>query len=167
LTWHFKSRSSQPKKKGAAARTSLFTNLNLKEVSYPQFKVTSDLFKTLQNKDVKAQFGLDGVKLCYMTGTIANNEIKNFSKLIYRTSRGKVLSYFDQEHFKLTELDGTTKERIVYMLVFQAGEVLSDRMERLCDIFQCKKYPLPQEGYAAPDEFAKIMSQLKSKVLTV
>lgn len=49
----------------------------------------------LRNKENAALLGGVGVQINYMAGTIANNEIHLLSKLIFRASRGQVLSTFD------------------------------------------------------------------------
>ena len=41
-----------------------------------------------------------------------------FEKLVYRASRGKVLTHFDDQVFTIKDFDGGEKYRIVYILVF-------------------------------------------------
>jgi hypothetical protein len=85
----------------------------------------------LQKKEVKEQFSAEGIKLVYMAGTVGPDEARALSKLVYRASRGKTLCYFDQQHFQVTDIDGNTHNRVVYMLVFQALDLLADRMDKI------------------------------------
>ena len=79
-----------------------------------------------------------------MAGTIAVAEINQFEKLIFRTSRGKVLCYFDPLNFKIKDVDGNEKIRVVYVLVFQEGDYLKDKVTKICDSFQAKAFILPE-----------------------
>lgn len=105
--------------------------------------------------------------MSYMAGTIGHSEMHNFSRLIYRQSRGKVLCHFDQKDFKTRDLDGKENVRVVFLLVFQSGGVLVERMMKICDAFMCKRYVLPQDGYAKPEEIARRLSQLKANIMNV
>ena len=53
------------------------------------------------------------------------------------------------------------------MLVFQSGDILVERMLKICAAFQCRVFVLPQDGYAKPHEFAKRLGQLKQNILNV
>jgi hypothetical protein len=70
-----------------------------------------------------------------MAGTIENKEISGFTKIVYRASRGTVLCHFDSQSFKIKDLEGFEATRVVYVLVFQAGSYLVDRMQKICEAF--------------------------------
>jgi hypothetical protein len=89
---------------------------------------------------------VDGVQISYMAGTIDNKEINAFTKLIYRASRGTVLCNFDHQTFKIKDLDGRETTRVVFALVFQAGTFLGERMTKICDGFQCRRFAIPHDG---------------------
>ena len=81
-----------------------------------------------------------------MAGTIQIKEISSFEKLIFRISRGKVLCYFDPLNFKTKDIDGIEKTLQVYVLVFQGGEYLKEKMTKICDMFNGTNYELPGQG---------------------
>ena len=62
-----------------------------------------------------------GVSIAYMSGTILDTEQRQFEKLIFRTSRGKVLTRFHDQSFVIKDYDGTAKTKVVYVLVYQEG----------------------------------------------
>ena len=102
-----------------------------------------------------------------MAGTIDNTEINSFTKLIYRASRGTVLCNLDSTSFKVKDLDGKEFTRAVFVLVFQAGSYLVDRMTKICDGFQCRRFPIPRDGHGSPEEFGQVMAELKTNILKV
>jgi hypothetical protein len=78
-----------------------------------------------------------------------------------------VLCHFDQSEFKTKDLEGHENVRAVYLLVFQQGDVMIDRMSKICDAFQCKKFVLPEDGYASPSKFSGRLAQLKTNILNM
>jgi hypothetical protein len=58
-----------------------------------------------------------------------------FEKLVYRASRGKVLTHFDDHVFTIKDFDGGEKYRIVYILVFQSVGYLRDKIHKVCETF--------------------------------
>ncbi len=101
------------------------------------------------------------MKIVYLAGTIDVTDMRYFEKLVFRTSRGKVLCYFDPLNFKLRDFDGNERSRVVYVLVFQQGDFIKDKVERICDTFKGIQCPLPGEGSAGSEEFASAMLDLK------
>ncbi len=62
-----------------------------------------------------------GVSIAYISGTINYTEQRGFEKLIFRASRGKVLTRFHDQNFTLKDFDGVEKTKTVYVLVYQEG----------------------------------------------
>lgn len=82
--------------------------------------------------------GLDGlsghgVQIGYLAGTIDVKDQNTFQKIIFRASRGKVLSYFAQQPCVLRDADGTEIHRTVYVLVYQLGSYLKEKVHRICE----------------------------------
>lgn len=50
-----------------------------------------------------------GVQISYLAGTINNSEKQIFEKLIYRASRGRVLTHFDDQVFTIKDFEGVEK----------------------------------------------------------
>jgi V-type H+-transporting ATPase subunit a len=83
-----------------------------------------------------------------MAGTINKDETMRFKRLLFRASRGKVLSYFEPIDEVLKDFKGKFLEKCVYVLVFEEGTHLRDKITKICDSFQGKRYHLPEEGHA-------------------
>lgn len=73
-----------------------------------------------------------GVSIAYIAGTINASEQRSFEKLIFRISRGKVLTRFHEQSFILKDFDGIEKTKTVFVLVFQEGAHLRDKITRVC-----------------------------------
>ncbi len=83
------------------------------------------------------------VNVAYVAGVIEQVEKDRFKKLMFRATRGKALTTFrdfeeveDQNHKK-----GVRKT--VYIVVFQEGQQLRDRILRICDSFMGQRFDLP------------------------
>ena len=78
-----------------------------------------------------------------MAGTIESSEIMNFKRLVFRATRGKVLSYIETIDDQILTYQGRSLTKAVYVLVFEEGHYVRDRIERICDSFQSNRFPLP------------------------
>lgn len=54
----------------------------------------------------------------YMAGTIESEDIMRFKKLLFRATRGKVLSYLEDIEFPIKEFSGRSVKKSIYVLVF-------------------------------------------------
>ena len=74
-----------------------------------------------QRFPTESSMGAMGVSIAYLSGTIDHTEQARFEKLIFRTSRGKVLTRFHDQSFTIKDHDGNVKTKSVYVLVYQDG----------------------------------------------
>jgi len=51
---------------------------------------------------------------------------------------GKVLTYFEDMDTEIKEYDGQEKPKAVFVLVFNEGQYIRDKLTRICDAFQAK-----------------------------
>ena len=70
-----------------------------------------------------------------MAGTINSDEIIRFKRLLFRGCRAKVLSYFEPMDHILKSFSGETLEKSVYVLVFEEGLHMRDKVAKICDSF--------------------------------
>ena len=71
-----------------------------------------------------------------------------FKRLLFRASRGKVLSYYEDIETTLADFSGKTLKKCVYVLVFEEGTHLREKITKICDSFQGKRFHLPDDGHA-------------------
>ena len=75
------------------------------------------------------------VSIRYMAGTIDTEEILRFRRLLFRASRGKVLSYFEEIGENLKDFQGKNLIKSVYVLVFEEGTHMKEKIAKICDSF--------------------------------
>ena len=78
-------------------------------------------------------------------------------------SRGKVLTRFHEQSFELRDFDGHIRTRTAFVLVFQEGQYLRDRLNRICVSFQAKVFELPEKGQRGPEPFKSVIKEVKGK----
>lgn len=82
-----------------------------------------------------------------LAGTISTDESFRFKKMVYRASRGKALTYFrDLDTKGLADYTGALdgKARTVYVIVFQDGNHLRNKLSKICDSFMGRIVEIPQ-----------------------
>ena len=102
-------------------------------------------------------------QIVYHAGIILKSEVNQFKRLLFRTTKGKVLTKicdnfvinYDVEGRNESNKSNATGEKCVYVLVFQDGSVLKHKVMRICDSFSPdnKRYQLPKEGQATQAEY--------------
>jgi len=86
------------------------------------------------------------IAISYLAGTINKDEIMRFKKMVYRTTRGKALTYFnDMDSAGLQDYAGglDNRARTVYVIVFQDGQHVRDKLVKICDSFLGKNFDIP------------------------
>ena len=64
----------------------------------------------------------------------------------------------------MREFDGSLKTKTVYVLIYQEGALMKDKITRVCNTFQGKIFNLPEDGQAGPQPFMRMIQELKGKV---
>lgn len=89
------------------------------------------------------------VSISYLAGTIEKTEEMRFKKIVYRATRGKALTYF--KDMGQAELKQYTGEKIktpktVYVVIFQEGPNIRERLVKICDSFMGSRFDLPSQS---------------------
>jgi hypothetical protein len=58
------------------------------------------------------------------------------TRLLFRTTRGKALTYFHP-------FDQGDVKKAVYMVVYQDGSMIRDRVQKICDSFMGQRFEVP------------------------
>jgi hypothetical protein len=76
-----------------------------------------------------------------MAGIITKEEMMRFNKLVFRSTHGKALTYFEDliTEKKEERIDYTghvdRRLRTVYVIVFQEGVTIRAKLTKICDSF--------------------------------
>lgn len=81
------------------------------------------------------------VFITHVAGTIDPLEKERLKKLLFRATRGKALTYFSD--FTVRNQKNERVPKSVYIVVFQDGRMMRDRIERICDSFMGQRFDLP------------------------
>jgi hypothetical protein len=74
-----------------------------------------------------------GIQLNYTAGSLDTNDQVAFRRLLFRTSKGKVLCYFSNTSFQLIDHENKFgNSRIVYVLVYEHGELMKKKVDAIC-----------------------------------
>ena len=101
------------------------------------------------------------ISLVYMAGTINKEDIIRFKRLLFRASRGKVLSYFEDMDMKLKDFQGDELNKVVFILVFEEGTHFREKVSTICDSFQGKRFHLPGDGHGDHSIFQRKAVQIE------
>ena len=54
--------------------------------------------------------------------------------------------------------------KVVYVLVFEEGAHFREKVNKICDSFQGKRYHLPDDGHGDKAAFKRKIAAIKSKI---
>lgn len=80
---------------------------------------------------------LENMRFSYLGGLISSSEAQRFKKLIFRATRGKALCQFFEMRIDPEDNLQCVKqgERAVYLIMFEEGGFLLDRITKICQSF--------------------------------
>lgn len=100
----------------------------------------------------------DGISVGHIAGTINMDEELRFKKLIFRSTRGNALCYFDDFKAPIKDYYGNTTQKSVYVVIFQEGGAVREKIIRICDSFLGERFDLPYGG--VQDKINEINSKI-------
>lgn len=88
------------------------------------------------------------IQIAYVAGTIEVDEQARLKKLLFRATRGKALTSFTEFPLPRQKIKGqwVNKNKAVYIVVFQEGRQIRERITRICDSFMGQRFDLPPLG---------------------
>lgn len=87
------------------------------------------------------------ITIGHIAGTILQEEQARFSRLIFRATRGNAMVCFRPFTKPVVDYLGRSYMKSVYIIIFQEGEFLRDRICKLCDSFMGNRYEIPSSGF--------------------
>lgn len=82
----------------------------------------------------------NNVGLLTVAGIIQKNDIMRFNKMIFRSTKGNSLVYT----FDVPNHDRGDAAKSVFIIMLESGGTILSKINRICDSFGAKKYPLPE-----------------------
>ena len=87
-----------------------------------------------------------GISVGHIAGTINKDEEFRFKKLIFRSTRGNALCYFDDFRDPIKDFYGNPIIKSVYVVIFQEGGSIREKIMKICDSFLGERFDIPQGG---------------------
>lgn len=78
--------------------------------------------------------------MSHIAGTIEAEEKARLKKLLFRATRGKALIYY--QDYQVAE--SGNKNKAVYVVMFQEGRQIREKILRICDSFMGQRFDLPE-----------------------
>ena len=103
--------------------------------------------------------GSTGLKVTHQAGTVSQFEKDRLQKLIFRATRGKALTYFRDIEQPIIDYRGVKHYKSVYIVIFQQGTYLSQKLDRILDSFMGNRFQVSQETFE--DDMIDTIKNLK------
>jgi len=85
--------------------------------------------------------GGKSINIEHIAGVVDQTEIERLRRLIFRSTRGKSYMYISAYE---DQADVGNARRSVYIIVFQNGPTIKEKIERICDSFPGQRYEIPE-----------------------
>ena len=82
----------------------------------------------------------NNIGLLTVAGIINKNDIMRFNKMVFRGTKGNSLVY----SFDVPNQDNSPTSKSVFIIMLENGGTILSKINRICDSFGAKKYPLPE-----------------------
>jgi len=105
--------------------------------------VGQDIERAGNNEENKRLIdGNKAINIERVAGVIDSEDVNRFKRLIFRSTKGK--SFVHAEQFIDPDDPQNEKKRSVYIVTFQDGAYIRDKIHRICDSFSGQRYDLPE-----------------------
>ena len=81
------------------------------------------------------------INIEHIAGVVDQTEIERLRKLIFRSTKGKSYMYISGYEDRA---EVGNARRSVYIIVFQNGPHIKEKIERICDAFPGQRYEIPE-----------------------
>lgn len=98
------------------------------------------------DKDREELLMAANISVGHIAGTINRDEELRFKKLIFRATRGNALTYFESFNQPVKDYYGHGVQKSVYVVIFQEGGTVRDKIVKICDSFLGERFDIPPGG---------------------
>lgn len=106
------------------------------------------------------------ITIGHIAGTVLKEEQDRFNKLIFRATRGNAFVCFRPFTNPITDYFGKKLMKSVFIVVFQEGEFLRDRIGKICDSFLGERFEIPRGGFTSRLQELELKIRDSKKILT-
>lgn len=95
-----------------------------------------------------------GINISFVAGTINDGEDIRMQRMLFRITRGKALTHFSAPFIQ------DKKQKLVYMVVYQDGQMIKDRIQKICDSFMGSRFEINNLGDQLFDDLARVRNEI-------
>ena len=93
------------------------------------------------------------MRLQHIAGILMVKDLNRFTKMIFRVSKGNSILYT----FNIPQEEGDKSEpRAAFIVVLESGDVLYNKVSRICDSFNATKHKIPTDKDEMFDKIKEI-----------
>jgi len=97
---------------------------------------------------------------------VLKEEQDRFNRLIFRATRGNAIVIFREFTNPITDYMGRQFMKSVFIVIFQEGEFIRDRIIKICDSFLSDRFEIPYGGFTSRLQDLEIKIRDAKKILT-
>ena len=79
------------------------------------------------------------ISIQHIAGIVNTTEVARLRRLIFRSTKGKSYMYIQQ----VESATDRNEERTAFVIVFWDGQIIRDKIQKICDSFVGQRYDLP------------------------
>ena len=106
------------------------------------------------------------ITIGHIAGTVLREEQERFNKLIFRATRGNAIVCFKEFTKPICDYVGKKYFKSAYVIIFQEGDFIRDKIIRICDSFSGERYEIPYGGFTNKLKELEIKIRDTRKILT-
>lgn len=106
------------------------------------------------------------ITIGHLAGVILREEQERFNRLIFRATRGNAIVCFKELGKPICDYAGRKYFKSAYVIIFQEGEFIRDKIIRICDSFTGERYEIPYGGFTNKLKELEIKIRDTRKILT-
>lgn len=103
------------------------------------------------------------ITIGHIAGTILREEQERFNRLIFRATRGNAIVCFKEFTKPICDYVGKKYFKSAYVIIFQEGEFVRDKIIRICDSFTGERYEIPYAAFLANSRNLKSKLEIQER----
>ncbi|CAI2384160.1 unnamed protein product [Moneuplotes crassus] len=99
------------------------------------------------------------ISIANIAGVVGKEDSIRLRRLVFRATRGKAIVITQDVSAEILREEGILAPKTMYLIIFQKGDFIHQRLTTICESFNSEKYDLPE-----PEESQNIISELTSNI---
>lgn len=115
------------------------------------------LKEPLLDDKIDSEYGI--ISTCNIAGVIDTEDSMRLRRLVFRATRGKAMVITEDIPPEIFKEEGISTLKTKYLIIFQKGDFIQEKLNTICSSFNGEKYDLPE-----PERSQDAINELSSKI---